>query len=144
CTSARMVQPTEQCVQTDFRISTLPPPASAVWASAFCTRVATSEEAAAKPPMVSPELRRNARRSTVPWDLTWSADESRARPAAPFAFFLNMLFSFDYLRPAQLPLRNVTANGSEPGELVVPLHVLRLAVKPLTRLAVRRCRRAAG
>ena len=44
--------------------------------------VATSDEAAAKPPMVSPELRRNARRSTVPWDPTWSADESRARPAA--------------------------------------------------------------
>src|SRR5690606_403587 len=71
------------------------------------------------------------------------ADERRARPATPFAFFLNMMFSFDSLRSAQLALPNAAANGrSEPGELVEPLDVIRFAVEPLARLALRRFRLA--
>ena len=60
-----MVQPTEQCVHTDFLMSILPPAVGAA-ASASRTLPPATAETAARPPMASPEFRKNARRSTVP------------------------------------------------------------------------------
>src|SRR5258708_37209 len=62
CTTASMAQPTEQCVQTVRLISTLP--ASSL-ASAVPIWLRGSGEAAAAAPAVTPERRRNVRRSIV-------------------------------------------------------------------------------
>src|SRR6266581_5085771 len=62
CTTASMAQPTEQCVHTVRLISTLP---ASSFASAVPIMLKGSCEAAAAAPAVTPERRRNVRRSIV-------------------------------------------------------------------------------
>src|SRR5262245_33396106 len=133
CTSAMMVQPTEQCVHTDFLISILPPPAVGAAASAFCTRPVASAEAAARPPMARPELRKNVRRSTAAAGASLKAAARRTDLAAPFAFFLSIAVSFPVSRRApgtgSSGLRALSR--SEPCEFVVALDVFGLLVEAL-------------
>src|SRR3954469_11745384 len=65
-TSAVTVQPTEQCVQMFFLTTVPGPTADEPAASALRTAPSWIEPAAASAPAVSPDLRRNARRSSTP------------------------------------------------------------------------------
>ena len=86
-TSATTVQPTEQCVQMDFTVSTAVFAASCAWA---CVTVPPVTPIAANPPMARPDPRRNVRRSTA---VSAAADRILVRwgrRATPLVFFLSM------------------------------------------------------
>ena len=95
-----MVQPTEQCVHTDFLMSILPPAVGAA-ASASRTLPPATAETAARPPMASPEFLKNARRSTVPGACSCRADDNRGPLATPLIFFLSMPLSLVWSRRQQ-------------------------------------------
>ena len=75
-TSAIKVQPTEQCVQMFLR-SVAPEVTIVPAASALRTPASGSAPTAAREPTVSPERRRNARRSIPLWPANAAASEPR-------------------------------------------------------------------
>ena len=95
-TSAMTVQPTEQWVQTDFMVSTLPSMAAAALA---LVTVPPTAPTAASPPMARPEPRRNARRSTDFSATCARAEPERALFATPLVFLLSI-----FLLPCDPPL----------------------------------------
>src|SRR6056297_3264929 len=127
------VQPTEQWVQTDFRVWTAP--CAAVAALAFVT-VPPMAPIAARPPMARPLPRRNARRST---DFPATSDRILVRwgrLATPLVFFLSMFSSPPGRTPRGLLGTKVdhrtvgrhatcrrhgwvTLSGSEPGRVEI-------------------------
>ncbi len=76
------VQPTEQCVHTDFLISILPP--EAAWAFALRTIPKLIVEAAAREPAARPERFRKVRRSIALPTKPASAFDKRGPFATPF------------------------------------------------------------
>src|SRR5436190_5068213 len=103
CTSAMIVQPTEQCVHTDFLMSILPPVGGPA-ASASRTLPPATADTAARPPMASPEFLKKARRSNVPGARSCRADDNRGPFATPLIFFLSMPLSLDLVAPAEICL----------------------------------------
>jgi hypothetical protein len=81
------VQPTEQCVQTDFLISDA---AADPAAFAGVTFEPTSAAAVATPPIASPDPRKKARRSTTVSAALPMKDDDRGLPATPDVFFLSI------------------------------------------------------
>jgi hypothetical protein len=88
------VQPTEQCVQTDFTICTSPPPA--ICASAFFTIPKAPEAASAAPPAVKPDRLRNVRRSIALPTTPVKARDKRGPFATPFVFLVSIDLSFTF------------------------------------------------
>ena len=88
------VQPTEQCVQTDFMISTLPAAAAGFAACALVTVPADIADAAARPPAARPERRRNVRRSMALPVRPVSAFDRCAPLAIPFVLLVSMTYPF--------------------------------------------------
>ena len=117
-TSARTVQPTEQCVHTDRIVSIAPP----VAASARLTVPAESAPIAARPPAARPDRVRNVRRSTACSATLWITGIKRERIAVPLRVFLSM-FCFSFCSCAV-----ADPAGSESAGLVVRPDVIRLDV----------------
>ena len=90
CTSATTVQPTEQCVQTDFLISAAIPTLAAC---AGFTFEPTTAAAVANPPIARPDPRKNARRSTTVSAALPMKDDDWGPFATPDVFFLSILSS---------------------------------------------------
>ena len=93
-TSARTEQPTEQCVQTDLMMSTLPAAAAGFAACALVTVPADRADAAARPPAAKPERRRKVRRSMALPVSPVSAFERRGPLAIPFVLLVSMTYPF--------------------------------------------------
>src|SRR3954449_11117178 len=82
-TSAVTVQPTEQCVQMFFLITTSAPETAVPAAFAFFTEPSWSEATPARPPAARPERRRNVRRSSPSEGGPAVTGENVARLASP-------------------------------------------------------------
>src|SRR5439155_12061140 len=93
-TSAITVQPTEQCVQTFFRVVTVAPGAGGGPASALRTAPIDKEPSAARLPVAMPERRRKLRRSRPPLAWTGRPATSVPRRASRCVLLISTLASF--------------------------------------------------